>query len=53
MDNLDTFKWSGHAGLMWHSPLPGQNLYKVLLLFDENPKKARENTELLLPRVLR
>ena len=42
MDKLDTFKWSGHAGLMGQPPLPGQNLDEVLLLFDENPKKARE-----------
>ena len=42
LDKLDTFKWSGHAGLMGGPPLPGQVLDKVLLLFDEDRNKARE-----------
>ena len=41
LGKLDTFKWSGHAGLMGRPPLSGQVLDEVLLLFDEDRKKAR------------
>jgi len=39
---LDTYKWSGHAGLMGCALLPGQVIDDVLLLFDDDQKKARK-----------
>ena len=42
LDKLETFQWSGHAGLMGGPPLPGQVCDEVLLHFDEDRNKARE-----------
>ena len=39
---LDTYKWSGHAGLMGCALLPGQVIGDVLLQFDDDEKKARK-----------
>jgi hypothetical protein len=37
---LETYKWSGHAGLMGCGLRPGQVIDGVLLLFDDDQKKA-------------
>jgi len=42
MRQLDDYRWSGHAVLMGHGQLQGQNTDEVLLLFDEHRKRARE-----------
>ncbi|GFO57640.1 hypothetical protein GMSM_46470 [Geomonas sp. Red276] len=42
MPRLDSYKWCGHAGVMGLSLLPGQVLEDVLLLFDNDLKKARK-----------
>ena len=38
---LDTYKWSGHAGIMGYAVLPGQVVDDILLMFDDDKKRAR------------
>ena len=38
---LDAYRWCGHAGIMGHPILPGQDVDEVLLMFHENMKVAR------------
>jgi REP element-mobilizing transposase RayT len=40
MENLETFKWSGHAVLLGHAFLPGQAVDEVLQMFDNNKNSA-------------
>ena len=41
MEGLDRFRWSGHAVLMGHRDMPGQNTEEVLSYFGRQLKAAR------------
>lgn len=42
MRQLDSYRWSGHTAILGHTPIKGQETDNVLLMFDENRKRARE-----------
>jgi putative transposase len=39
---LDSYHWTGHAVIMGHAPLPGQDVDQVLQMFDDDKFSARE-----------
>jgi len=43
MRQLDTYKWSGHAVILGHMELPGQVPDAVLMMFDQDKRKARKS----------
>ena len=43
MRQLDTYQWSGHAVIVGHSELPGQVTDEVLMMFDQDKRKARKS----------
>jgi len=43
MRQLDTYKWSGHAVILGHMELPGQVPDAVLMMFDQDERKARKS----------
>ena len=42
MRQLESYRWTGHAGIMGRALMPGQAADQVLLMFDEHRKRAQE-----------
>ena len=42
MRQLDSYRWTGHSGIMGRTLIPGQKADEVLLMFDEDIKRASE-----------